>query len=76
MLTTLIAAIDGAQVMQTVIWIIVTGLCFWLILWLISYVGLPDPFAKIARVILACAAVIFLINVLLGLAGHPLIKWD
>ncbi len=71
----ILAAIDGQQLIQTVIWIVAIGLIFWLLTWLISYVGLPEPFAKIARIILAVAAVIFLINVILGLAGHPMINW-
>ena len=57
------------------IWVVVIGLIFWLLWWLIAYVGLPEPFSKIAKVVLAVVAVIICINLLLGLAGHPLIAF-
>lgn len=74
-MTTLFAAISGAGVINLLIWLIVIGLIFWLLNWLIGYVGLPDPFAKVARIILAVAAVILIINALLSLAGTPIIEW-
>jgi uncharacterized membrane protein YtjA (UPF0391 family) len=45
----------------------------WLLWWLIGYAGLPEPFSKIARVVLAVIAVLMLINLLLGLIGTPLL---
>lgn len=54
--------------------LVVVGLICWLIWWFIGYVGLPEPFNKVARVIVALVAVIYLINVLLGLGGHPLFR--
>lgn len=71
----LLAQISGSAVVSALIWIIVLGIVFWLLWWLVSYVGLPEPFNKVARVILAVAAVIVLINCLLSLAGHPLVHW-
>lgn len=71
----LLAQISGSAVVSALIWIIVLGIVFWLLFWLIGYVGLPEPFNKVARVILAVAAVIVLINCLLMLAGHPIIRW-
>ena len=56
-----------------VVWIVVVGLVFYLLWWLVGYLGLPEPFNKVARVVLAIAAVLFLINLLMGLTGHPLI---
>lgn len=70
-----LAVISGESVVSTLIWLICIGLIFWLLWWLIAYIGLPEPFNKVARVILAVAAVVVLINVLLSLAGHPLIRW-
>lgn len=71
----LIAAISGEAVLMAVVWVIVIGLCFWLLTWLIDYCGVPEPFNKIARVILAIAAVVLLINALLGIMGRPFIVW-
>ncbi len=67
--------IDGASIIGALIWLVCLGLIFWLLYWLIAYIALPEPFAKVARVILALAAVIVLINVILTIAGHPLIIW-
>jgi hypothetical protein len=42
---------------------------------LIGYIGLPEPFNKIARALIAIVAAIFLINALLGLIGKSFISW-
>lgn len=64
------------QALVTVIvWLIVGGLVFWLLHWLISYVGLPEPFNKVARVALAVFAVVFVITVLLHLIGVQVVRW-
>jgi hypothetical protein len=73
--TMMIAAISGSQIVSALIWLICIGLVFWLCNWLVSYIGLPEPFAKVAKVIIAVAAVIFLINVIMSLAGKPFINW-
>lgn len=52
--------------------IVVVGLIFWLIWWFLGQVGLPEPFGKVASVILALAASIFLIGLLTG--SVPMIK--
>jgi hypothetical protein len=67
--------IDGSSIIGALIWLVCLGLIFWLLFWLINYVALPEPFAKVAKVILALAAVVLLINVILTIAGHPLIAW-
>lgn len=53
--------------------LIVGGIC-WLLWWLIGYIGLPEPFNKIARVIIAVVAVLLCINLLLGLTGEPIFR--
>ena len=67
--------VSGSVMLNALITLVVVGLICWLVWWFISYVGLPEPFAKVARVLVALVALIFLINFLLGLTGHPLIKW-
>jgi uncharacterized membrane protein len=54
---------------RIVIYCIVAGLIFWLLFWLISYCGLPEPFNKVARVILAVFAVLVVIGILLSLVS-------
>ena len=67
--------VSGSVLLNALITLVVVGLICWLVWWFISYVGLPEPFNKVARVLVALVALIFLINFLLGLTGHPLIKW-
>jgi len=67
--------ISLSALVQAVLFLIIAGLIFWLLWWLVNYVGLPEPFAKVARVVLAVAAVFVLIAVLLSLAGHPVVIW-
>jgi len=71
----LIAAISANSLVEVVIWIIVAGLIFWLLSWLIDYVGIPEPFRKVAKVVVAVVAVLMLINAILTLAGRPFVTW-
>lgn len=64
------AAVTGSSLVNALITLVVVGLILWLLHWFITYVGLPEPFAKVAKVILALVAVIFLINLLLSFTGH------
>ena len=67
---------DASSLMHILIQLIVIGLVCWLLWWLIGYIGLPEPFNKVARVLIAVVAVFFLINVVLGLGGGtPLVRW-
>jgi hypothetical protein len=58
-----------------VIQIAVLGLVFWLLWWLVNYIAPPEPFRKVANVILAVVAVVILISFLMGLAGQPIVRW-
>ncbi len=57
------------SLIRFVIYLIVVGLVWYLLNWLIDYAGVPDPFAKVARVLLAVVAVLILISALLSLTG-------
>ena len=67
--------ISGPLLVSMVLYIIVAGLIFWLLTWLINYVNPPEPFKKIATVVVVIVAVVMLINALMTLTGHPLIRW-
>lgn len=69
---TLIAALSLGGLVPLLIELIVVGLIVWLLLWLIGYVGLPEPFNKVARVVIAVVAVLWVINALLALTGHAI----
>jgi len=63
------------SLLNVVVWLCVIGGIAWLLWWLVGFVGLPEPFNKIARGIIAVVCVIILINVLLGFAGQtPFIR--
>lgn len=69
------AAVSANGLFGVLITVIVVALICWLLWWLISYVGLPEPFNKVARVLVAVVAVLFLINALLSLIGKAFITW-
>lgn len=72
----LFAAVSGSSLVQLLITVIVVGVICWLLWWLVSYIGLPAPFDKVCRVIIALVAVIFLINAILQVTGQGgFIKW-
>lgn len=67
--------ISLSGMVSVIIYLIVAGLVFWLLWWLVGYVGLPEPFRKIANVVLAIAAVIVIIGILLSLvSGQQLFR--
>jgi len=59
---------------ELVIYLAIVGGVLWLLLWLIGYIGLPEPFAKVAKIIIMIVGVLILINVLLGFAGNPVVR--
>ncbi len=64
--------IDLSSLLHVLILILVVGGVCYLLWW---FIGLPEPFSKIARVIVAVVAVLFLINLLLGFVGvAPLVR--
>jgi hypothetical protein len=67
--------ISGSLLLSLLVSLVIGGLILWLFLWFIDYVGLPEPFAKVAKVIVGLVALIFLVNILLSLGGTPLFRW-
>ena len=72
MIPSMLALISGEAMVNGLIYLIVIGVVFGLLWWLVGYCALPEPFNKVARVVLAIAAVIVLISILMGFAGHPI----
>lgn len=67
--------ISISAAVTVILYLVVGGLIFWLLWWLIGYCGLPEPFNKVARVLLAVLAVFVLIGLLLSLlGGQPLFR--
>jgi hypothetical protein len=67
--------ISGEALLGALLTLVIAAVIFWLLLWFVNYVGIPEPFNKVVRVVLGLAAIIFLVNWLLGLMGHAFIRW-
>ena len=64
-----------AGLIHLVIYLIIVGIIVWLLLWLIDAVPLPEPFNRVARVIIIVVGVLIVILALLnlvspGMLGH------
>lgn len=46
--------------------LIIWGLIFWLLWWGLEKVGIPEPFNKVAVVILVIASIVIVIGLLMG----------
>jgi hypothetical protein len=67
--------ISGQELVSVLIYLVIWGLILYVLWWGIGKIGLPEPFGKIAIVVLVVLTVLVLLNLLLGFAGTPLITW-
>lgn len=58
--------------LEFVVYLVVVGLIFFCVWWFLGYAGIPEPFNRIARVIIGLIALIIVVNLLLGLVGSPM----
>ncbi len=66
-------ALEG--LISFIVYLVIVGLIFWCIWWFIGYVGIPEPFNKVVRVVMGLVALLIVINLLLGLVGSPMFTW-
>ena len=66
--------ITGSALLAILIQLVIAGLIVWLIWWFIGYVGIPEPFNKVIRVVVGLVALLIVISFLLGFLGHPIIN--
>lgn len=66
--------ISASAGLSLLVSLVIIGLIFWLVWWFITWVGLPEPFAKIAKVLIGLFALVYLINLLLSLTGTHLFR--
>lgn len=71
----MLAQLSGQSVLAAVIWIVVAALIYFVVMWGIDKVGIPEPFHKIAVALVVLCVVVLLVNALLSMAGHPFIRW-
>lgn len=55
------------QMFVILIWLVFVGLIFWLVWWALGALGLPEPFNKIAHVVVIVFAFLILLYFLLGM---------
>jgi hypothetical protein len=74
--------IDLQQVVYIVLYILIAGAIFGLLLFLVDYIGKQFPselmtlFVKIAKVILVVLAILVVIGILLNVVGgQPIFRW-
>ncbi len=61
----------NSELLNALGWVVAVGLIAWLLWWGIGAVGLPEPFNKVARVIVAVFVVVFLIRIVIRVFGMP-----
>jgi len=66
---------DGNSLVQLLVQLVVVGLIVYVLWWGIGKIGLPEPFNKIAIAIVVLIVVVFLLNLLMGFGGTPIIRW-
>jgi hypothetical protein len=66
-------SLSGA--VMVILYLLIAGIVFGLLWWLISYINPPEPFKKIANVVLAILAVLVVIGILISLVnGTPIFR--
>ena len=62
------------ELLMVVVYLIIVGLIFWVILWAIGAIGIPEPFNKVARVLVILVGLLVVVSILLNMLGHPLLR--
>lgn len=75
MLWQVLALISGEQLLHTLFVLLIWGVIMFVLWWGLHKIAPPEPWLKVGTVILVIITVVVLINILLGLVGHPIVKW-
>jgi hypothetical protein len=71
----ILALVSGEALLNALFVLVIWGLILWVLWWGLGKIAPPEPFMKIATVVLVVLSIVVLVNILLGLVGHPLIKF-
>lgn len=63
--------ISLSAIVPVIVQLVIAGLIFWLLWWLVVFTNPPEPFQKVAKVLLAIVAVLVVIGLLLTISGGP-----
>jgi hypothetical protein len=61
--------VTGNSLIDLFILVVLMGLLFWLCIWFLDWVAIPEPFNKVAKVVLGLAILIFLLSRVMPLLG-------
>jgi hypothetical protein len=62
-------------IVQAVIWLIIAGIIVWLLWWALNRIDPPEPFKKVAEIVIVLGSVIVVIVILVSLAtGTPVFR--
>jgi len=70
-----LADLDANNALNVVVELVIAGLILWLVMWFVGWVGVPEPFAKVIKVLVGLFVLVFLVNVLLSIRGHGFISY-
>lgn len=60
---------------RLIVLLVVVGLIAWVAFWALREIAPPEPFNKVARVLLVLFVALFIISLLLSLVGYPLVRF-
>ncbi len=69
----LATSISLSGLVPLLIQLVIAGLIFWLLMWFLGVCGLPEPFNKVAKILIALVVLIYVLNLLMGLSGNAFI---
>lgn len=64
------AVVSSGGLGWALVQLLIAVVVVWAVILFLDWVGVPEPFRKIVKVIIALFALIFIINLLLGLGGR------
>lgn len=67
----MLALAGSGDLLNALCWVVAVGLIAWLLWWGIGKVGIPEPFNKVAMVIVIIFVVVFLIRIVIRVFGLP-----
>ena len=62
---------SSGDMLNALCWLVAVGLIAWILWWGIGKIGLPEPFNKVAMVIIVLFVVVFLIRIVIRVFGMP-----
>ncbi len=72
---TFLANISGNSLVNAIVYLLIMGIVFGILLWIVKISPIPDPFKKVVVWVIYLVGALFLINWLLGFTGNSFIDF-